>query len=103
MNYQDEIKKLKKENEELKKELERLKKVEEEYEEHKHHCTIFDKPSFVKVDIKKRHKTPGQKLGHKGYSRHIPERVDFVKTRILVKYKKLEKDLLKTFLSQQIQ
>ena len=85
MNYRDEIKKLKKENEELKKELERLKKVEEEYEEHKHHCTIFDKPSFVKVDIKKRHKTPGQKLGHKGYSRHIPERVDFVKRLILDK------------------
>ena len=83
MNYRDEIKKLKKENEELKNELERLKKVEEEYEEHKHHCTIFDKPSFVKVGIKKRHKTPGQKLGHKGYSRRIPERIDFVKRLIL--------------------
>ena len=85
MNYRDEIKKLKKENEELKNELERLKKVEEEYEEHKHHCTILDKklPHFIKNEIRKRHKTPGQKLGHKGYSRRIPERIDFVKRLIL--------------------
>jgi len=61
---------------------ERLKKIEEEYEEHKHHCTIFDKPSFVKEEIRRRHKTPGQKEGHKGYSRHIPERIDYIKPHI---------------------
>ena len=83
MNIEDENKKLKRENEELKKEIDRLKKIEEEYEEHKHHCTIFDVPSFVKIDVRKRHKTPGQKAGHEGYSRRIPERIDFVKRLIL--------------------
>ncbi|MFH1209220.1 MAG: IS66 family transposase [archaeon] len=83
MSIEEENKKLKREIEELKKEIERLKKIEDEYEEHKHHCTIFDKPSFVKKDIRKRHKTPGQKLGHKGYSRYIPERIDFVRRLIL--------------------
>ena len=78
-----EIKELKKKIEKLEKENAELRKIKEEYEEHKHHCTIFDKPSFVKVGIKKRHKTPGQKLGHKGYSRRIPERIDFVKRLIL--------------------
>lgn len=83
MSSKSEVEKLRKENEDLKKENERLKKIAEEYEEHKHHCTIFDKPSFVKVNIIKRHKTPGQKIGHKGYSRKIPERIDFVKRLIL--------------------
>ena len=66
--------------EELEKEIERLRK---EYEEHKHHCSIFDKPSFVKVDIRKRHKTSGQKLGHKGNSRKNPSRIDLKKKLIL--------------------
>jgi len=85
MSIEDENKKLKKENEGLKKENERLKKIEEEYEEHKHHCNILSKklPHFVKEDLKKRHKTPGQKLGHIGYSRKIPERIDFIKRLIL--------------------
>ena len=69
--------------EELEKENEELKKIKEEYEEHKHHCVIFNKPFFVKEEIIKRHKIPGQKLGHTGYSRHIPERIDFVKLLIL--------------------
>ncbi len=70
---------------ELEKEIDRLKKIEEEYEEHKHHCIIFDKklPHFIKNEIKKRHKTPGQKAGHKGYSRRIPERIDFIKRLVL--------------------
>jgi transposase-like protein len=84
MKEKDEIiKEQEKEIEKLRKENERLKKIEEEYEEHKHHCAIFDRPSFVKEDIRKRHKTPGQKLGHQGYSRHIPERIDFVRRLIL--------------------
>src|SRR3989338_4180127 len=83
MSIEKENEKLERENEKLKKENDRLKKIAEEYEEHKHHCTIFDKPSFVKVSVKKRHKTPGQKLGHKGYSRKIPERIDFIKKLIL--------------------
>src|SRR3972149_10678937 len=80
-----EIEELKKKIEELKKENDRLKKIEEEYAEHKHHCDILSKklPHFVKEDLKKRHKISGQKLGHIGYSRKIPERIDFVKRLIL--------------------
>ena len=33
-------------------------------------------PSFVKPDNNHRHKKTGQKNGHKGYSRRIPERID---------------------------
>lgn len=77
------IKELEKEIESLRKENEELKKIKEEYEEHKHHCVIFDKPSFVKEEVRKRHKIPGQKLGHIGYSRKNPERIDFVKRSIL--------------------
>src|SRR3989344_5435293 len=36
-------------------------------------------PAFVKKDIKEEPKTSGQKNGHKGYSRHIPERIDEIK------------------------
>ncbi len=70
---------------ELEKEIEELKKIKEEYEEHKHHCTMLDKklPHFIKDEIRKRHKTPGQKAGHEGYSRRIPERIDFIKRLIL--------------------
>ena len=78
---EDQQKKIK----ELEKEIDRLKKIEEEYEEHKHHCTILDTklPLFIKNEIRKRHKTPGQKVGHKGYSRRIPERIDFIKRLVL--------------------
>ena len=37
------------------------------------------KPSFVKKDIKEEPKISGQKIGHTGYSRHVPERIDDVK------------------------
>ena len=84
MNDKDKIIKEKDDKiKELEKEIEELKKIKEEYEEHKRHCTILDKPSFVKIDIRKRHKISGQKLGHIGYSRKIPERIDFVKRLIL--------------------
>ena len=36
-------------------------------------------PSFVKEDIQDEPKTSGQKKGHEGYSRHIPERIDEIK------------------------
>lgn len=84
MNDQDKIIEEQKEKiKKLEKEIDRLKKIEEEYEEHKHHCAIFDKPSFVKIDVRKRHKISGQKAGHEGYSRKIPERVDFIKKLVL--------------------
>jgi transposase len=37
------------------------------------------KPSFVKEDVKEEPKVSGQKEGHKGDSRHIPERIDKIK------------------------
>ena len=37
------------------------------------------KPDFIKEDVKKEPKISGQKEGHVGYSRHIPERIDEVK------------------------
>jgi len=37
------------------------------------------KPSFIKGDIKEEPKESGQKEGHKGYSRHVPERIDEIK------------------------
>jgi len=36
-------------------------------------------PSFIKKDIKEEPKKSGQKEGHVGYSRHIPERIDEIK------------------------
>lgn len=35
--------------------------------------------SFVKKDVEETPKTSGQKKGHEGYSRHIPERIDEIK------------------------
>jgi len=72
-NQQLEMKnrKLEKENKQLKlliKELQsRLKKLEERTQE---------LPSFVKSDKRKRRKKLGQKSGHKGYSRPLPDHVD---------------------------
>src|SRR3989338_4089424 len=37
------------------------------------------KPDFIKEDIKEEPKISGQKEGHVGYSRHVPERIDEVK------------------------
>ena len=37
------------------------------------------KPSFVNIDVKKEPKVSGQKNGHIGYSRHVPERIDKIK------------------------
>src|SRR3989338_6877714 len=37
------------------------------------------KPDFIKEDVKKEPKISGQKEGHVGYSRDIPERIDEVK------------------------
>jgi len=85
MSSESEVEKLRKKIKELEKENEKLRKIAEEYEEHKHECSILDKklPYFVKEEIKKRYKTSGQKIGHKGYSRKIPERIDFIKKLIL--------------------
>ena len=70
---------LKKRIEELEKEVKELREM---WEEHIKICPLFQKkevPSFVKEDVNHRHKPSGQKEGHEGYARHIPERIDFIK------------------------
>lgn len=81
MNEAEKLKKRIKELEEENKRLkEQKKRVEEEFEKYKaKYPATKELPSFVKEDVKHKQKTPGQKNGHKGYSRRIPERIDFIK------------------------
>ena len=64
------------ENKQLRELVEKLTKRVEELE-----AIVKEKsrPSFVKEDIKEEPKISGQKNGHEGYSRHIPERIDKIK------------------------
>lgn len=69
---------------ELEKALEKEKKAHEktkkEFEQYKaKYPATKELPVFVKEDVKHERRTPGQKKGHKGYSRRIPERIDFIK------------------------
>jgi len=66
---------LREENKSLRKEIEELREIIKEK----------SVPSFVKKDIKEEPKTSGQKEGHVGYSRHIPERIDEIKEHKLDK------------------
>jgi hypothetical protein len=77
----DEAEKLREENKKLKKELEKIKKEFEEYKSvYPSTPTI---PPFIKQEIKNNQaKQPGQKKFHKGYARHIPERIDRIKELI---------------------
>jgi len=79
----NEAEKLKKRIKELEEENKRLKeekdRVEKEFEKYKaKYPATKELPAFVKEDIKTEKKTPGQKKGHKGYFRRIPERIDFI-------------------------
>ena len=60
---------LREENKSLRKEIEELRGILKEK----------SKPPFVKEDVKEEPKISGQKEGHVGYSRHVPERIDEVK------------------------
>lgn len=83
----DDVAKLRKKIHELEDQLEnerqKRKSIEEEFEEHKKECTLINKgtPAFVKENVahKKRQKL-GAPVGHKGYWRKIPERIDFIKS-----------------------
>ncbi len=81
------IKELEEENQRLKEEVKRLKKVEKEFEEFKakHAQTVANLQKAMK--IKPNNKTNpgplGSPKGHKGYARHIPERIDTIKSLIL--------------------
>ena len=96
-NLQEQNKKLAKENKKLREENEKLqdekkqlmeelkkvekekKKIEREFKEYKAKYPVSDFiPNFIKEPVKHRRKKNGQKKGHKGYTRKIPERIDRV-------------------------
>src|SRR3989339_2269658 len=87
MTPEEEIRKLKEENVELK---EHLKKIEQEFEKTKKefeefkslHATTVDNLKHalkIKANSKIVSRPLGAPKGHKGYSRHVPERIDCVK------------------------
>jgi len=97
----DEVEKLRKENNRLKEEKEKIRqdfektkndyektrndfeKTKKEFEEYKakHVLTVVElrKALRIKPDKKKKRLRLGAPKGHKGYSRHIPERIDYIK------------------------
>ena len=64
-------------------EVKRLRKIEEEFKEFKakHNQTVAElrKAPKIKANKTKITKPIGAKNGHKGYARHIPERIDQIK------------------------
>ena len=56
-----------------------IKRLEKEIEEIKKVIKEKSVPDFIKKDIKQEPKQSGQKKGHVGYSRHVPDRIDEVK------------------------
>ena len=89
MNLEEEVKFLRKENKELREEnvyfKEVFKALEKRIEELEGLVKEKSKPSFVKKDVEEEPKKTGQKEWHKGYSRHIPERIDEIKEHKLDK------------------
>jgi len=76
MELKKRIAELEEENRFLKETIKALEKRVEELEDF---VKEKKKPSFVKEDIKEEPKQSGQKEGHIGYSRHVPERIDYIK------------------------
>lgn len=83
MNWKKRVKELEEELKEVKEENKFLKETfkvfEKRIEELEGIVKEKSKPAFVKEEIKEEPKKSGQKEGHVGYSRHIPERIDEVK------------------------
>lgn len=82
MGLKKRVKELEEENRFLKETIKALEKRVTELEEI---AKEKSKPVFVKEDIKQEPKQSGQKEGHKGYSRHIPKKIDEVKEHKLDK------------------
>jgi len=80
IEYEERIKELEEALEKEKREKEKIKKEFEEYKSQ--YPATINIPSFVKEEIKHKSKQPGQKKYHKGYARHIPERIDSIKALI---------------------
>ena len=75
-----EIDRLKKENERLKQENDRIRKEFEEYKSlHNHTVEELRKALKIKANNKSIPKPAGLPIGHRGYARHIPGRIDRVK------------------------
>jgi len=72
----EELREVKAENKYLK---ETIKAILQEFEEFKKVLKEKSKPDFIKEDVKEEPKQSGQKEGHVGYSRHVPERIDEIK------------------------
>lgn len=84
MNEADKLKKRIEELEEENKKLKQEKKqIEKEFKEFKakHNQTVSElrKALKIKASKKEKPKQTGAKKGHKGYTRHVPERIDCVK------------------------
>jgi len=83
MNLKKRIQQLEKENKSLKEENRYLKMALEAIEkrllELEELAKEKSKPSFVKEDVRSYHHKTGQKEGHEGISREIPEKIDEVK------------------------
>jgi len=87
MHYQAiEIMHLRKENKQLKERVEELEGKQEEKA----------KPEFIKDPIDTIPKKTGQKKGHEGYTRHIPERIDEIKEHTLDKCPRCGGEVSKT-------
>lgn len=87
MNETEKLKKIIKELEEaLEKERKEKEKIQKEFEQTKLEFEKYkakypatkELPAFVKEDVKHEKKVSGQKKGHKGYFRKIPDRIDFI-------------------------
>ena len=79
MNPEEENERLKEENKSLKKELEKLRKEFEEYKTtHTRTVSELRKALKIKPNLTS-NPAVGARKGHKGYGRHIPERIDQIK------------------------
>ena len=76
MGLRKEVELLREENKFLK---ETIKALEKRIEELEGIVKEKSKLSFIKEDVKEESKQSGQKEGHAGYSRHVPERIDEIK------------------------
>ncbi len=84
MSEAEKLKKRIKELEEaLEKEKQKYKKLERDYQEfkakHTRTVTELHKALKIKADSKRISNPLGAPIGHKGYARHIPERIDYIK------------------------
>jgi len=78
------VKRISEEKKKIEQNYENVKKEFEEYKaKHAQTVTELRKALNIKADTKKTSKQVGARKGHKAYTRHIPERIDFIKKLIL--------------------